>query len=69
MRGFFRVKIRECYDQVMCNLYSITTNQDAIRRLFAVTSDMAGNLPSMPGVFPDQEAPVVRNHDGQSRAH
>ena len=48
----------------MCNLYSITTNQDAIRRLFAVTSDMAGNLPSMPGVFPDQEAPVVRNHDG-----
>ena len=49
----------------MCNLYSITTNQDAIRRLFAVTHDMAGNLPSMPGVFPDQEAPVVRNHDGQ----
>jgi putative SOS response-associated peptidase YedK len=48
----------------MCNLYSITTNQDAIRRLFAVTRDMAGNLPSMPGVFPDQEAPVVRNHDG-----
>jgi putative SOS response-associated peptidase YedK len=49
----------------MCNLYSITTNQDAIRRLFAVTRDMAGNLPSMPGVFPDQEAPVVRNHDSQ----
>ena len=49
----------------MCNLYSITTNQDAIRRLFAVTNDMAGNLPSMPGVFPDQEAPVVRNHDSQ----
>jgi putative SOS response-associated peptidase YedK len=49
----------------MCNLYSITTNQDAIRRLFAVTRDMAGNLPSMPGVFPDQEAPVVRNHGSQ----
>jgi putative SOS response-associated peptidase YedK len=49
----------------MCNLYSITTNQDAIRRLFAVTSDLAGNLPRMPGVFPDQAAPVVRNHDGQ----
>jgi putative SOS response-associated peptidase YedK len=49
----------------MCNLYSVTTNQDAIRRLFAVTSDMAGNLPSMPGVFPDQEAPVVRSHDSQ----
>ena len=65
MRRFFRVKTRECYDQAMCNLYSITTNQDAIRRLFAVTRDMAGNLPSMPGVFPDQEAPVVRNHDSQ----
>jgi putative SOS response-associated peptidase YedK len=49
----------------MCNLYSIATNQDAIRRLFAVTSDMSGNLPSMPGVFPDQEAPVVRSHDSQ----
>jgi putative SOS response-associated peptidase YedK len=59
LRRFFRVRPR------MCNLYSITTNQDAIRRLFAVTRDMAGNLPSMPGVFPDQEAPVVRNHGSQ----
>ena len=46
----------------MCNLYSITTNQDAIRRLFGVTVDSTGNLPPMPGVFPDYEAPVVRNH-------
>jgi putative SOS response-associated peptidase YedK len=45
----------------MCNLYSITTNQEAIRRLFGVTLDSAGNLPAMPGVFPDYEAPVVRN--------
>ncbi|MEZ0081476.1 SOS response-associated peptidase [Bradyrhizobium japonicum] len=45
----------------MCNLYSITKNQDAIRKLFAVTNDMSGNLPAMPGVFPDQEAPVIRN--------
>jgi putative SOS response-associated peptidase YedK len=48
----------------MCNLYSITKNQDAIRRLFGVTLDHAGNLPSMPGVFPDYEAPVIRNLDG-----
>jgi putative SOS response-associated peptidase YedK len=48
----------------MCNLYSITKNQDAIRRLFDVTLDSAGNLPSMPAVFPDYEAPVVRNHQG-----
>lgn len=49
----------------MCNLYSITTSQDAIRRLFGVTIDSAGNLPTMPGVFPDYEAPVVRSHQTQ----
>jgi hypothetical protein len=43
----------------MCNLYSITTNQDAIRRLFVVSLDSAGNLASMPLVFPDYAAPVV----------
>jgi putative SOS response-associated peptidase YedK len=45
----------------MCTLYSITTNQEAIRALFRVTKDSAGNLPSMPAVFPDWEAPVIRN--------
>jgi putative SOS response-associated peptidase YedK len=49
----------------MCNLYSITQNQEAIRRLFNVPLDSAGNLPSMPGVFPDYEAPVIRTHDAQ----
>jgi putative SOS response-associated peptidase YedK len=49
----------------MCNLYSITQNQEAIRRLFNVPIDSAGNLPSMPGVFPDYEAPVIRNQDTQ----
>src|SRR5438045_9770641 len=45
----------------MCNLYSITTNQEAIRQLFRVINRYIGNLPSMPGVFPDYPAPVVRN--------
>jgi hypothetical protein len=36
----------------MSNLYSITKNQNTIRRLFRVTRDSAGNLPPMPGVFP-----------------
>jgi putative SOS response-associated peptidase YedK len=49
----------------MCNLYSITQNQEAIRRLFNVPLDSAGNLPSMPGVFPDYAAPVIRTHDAQ----
>ena len=45
----------------MCNLYSITTNQAAIVALFRVVNRYVGNLPPMPGVFPDYPAPVVRN--------
>jgi putative SOS response-associated peptidase YedK len=45
----------------VCNLYSITTNQEAIARLFRVMNRYVGNLPPMPGVFPDYPAPVVRN--------
>jgi putative SOS response-associated peptidase YedK len=45
----------------MCNLYSITTNQDAIRRLFKALNSRVGNLAPMPGVFPDYPAPIVRN--------
>ena len=45
----------------MCNLYSITTNQEAISRLFRVVNRYVGNLPPMPGVFPDYPASVIRN--------
>jgi putative SOS response-associated peptidase YedK len=47
----------------MCNLYSMTTNVEAIRRLFQVdaSNDKAGNLPAMPGIYPDYPAPIVRN--------
>jgi hypothetical protein len=45
----------------VCNLYSITTSQAAIRALFRVVNRSFGNLPPMPGVFPDYPAPVVRN--------
>ena len=45
----------------MCNLYSITTNQAAIIALFRVINRYVGNLAPMPGVFPDDPAPVVRN--------
>ena len=45
----------------MCNLYSMTTNVEAIRRLFQVeaSNDRTGNLPSMPGIYPDYPAPIV----------
>src|SRR5467141_3407924 len=49
----------------MCNLYSITTNQAAIAALFRVMNRYVGNLPPMPGVFPDYPAPVVRNAGGE----
>jgi putative SOS response-associated peptidase YedK len=49
----------------MCNLYSITRTQDAMRSLFRVTRDLTGNLPPMPGVFPDYPAPIVRMTVGE----
>jgi len=39
----------------------MTKNVDAIRKLFAALNSRVGNLPSMPGVFPDYPAPIVRN--------
>jgi putative SOS response-associated peptidase YedK len=47
--------------RAVCNLYSITTNQAAIAALFRVVNRHVGNLPPMPGVFPDYPAPVIRN--------
>ena len=44
----------------MCNLYSVTKGQSAIRDLFRVVHDRTGNLPPMPGIFPDYPAPIVR---------
>jgi putative SOS response-associated peptidase YedK len=45
----------------MCNLYSITKGQQAIRDLARAMRDNAGNMPPLPGVFPDYAAPIVRN--------
>ena len=53
--------------RTMCNLYSITRSQDAMRRLFAIAEDLTGNLPPLPDVFPDQLAPIVRVADGGRR--
>jgi putative SOS response-associated peptidase YedK len=50
----------------MCNLYAMTTNQQAIRDLTRAMSDKTGNLPPLPGIFPDYLAPIVRNQpDGR----
>src|SRR3984885_3263026 len=42
----------------------MTTNQVAIRNLFKVAVDNTGNLPPMPGVYPDYSAPIVFNAPG-----
>src|SRR5271166_939895 len=44
----------------ICNLYSLTKRQPAIRGLFRAKHDGAGNLPLFPSIFPDQLAPIVR---------
>jgi putative SOS response-associated peptidase YedK len=44
----------------MCNLYSQTKSQEAIRQLFQVERDCTGNQPPLPGIYPDQLAPVIR---------
>lgn len=49
----------------MCNLYSMTRNQEAIRRLFKAERDHAGNLPSLLAIFPDYLAPIVRIGGGE----
>ena len=47
----------------MCNLYSLTKGQAAIRNLFRTRRDRTGNLPLFPAIFPDQLAPIVRAAD------
>ncbi|WP_128255210.1 SOS response-associated peptidase [Falsirhodobacter deserti] len=45
----------------MCNLYNVTTNQQAIRDIVDVMQDSLGNLEPALNVYPDRPAPVVRN--------
>ncbi len=47
----------------MCNLYSSARSRDEIRRTFAVDRAAAGNLPPLPGIFPDQTASMVHAAD------
>ena len=45
----------------MCNLYSLTKGQQAIREFTDALQDLTGNLPLLRGVFPDYAAPIVRH--------
>src|ERR1700730_13288894 len=48
-------------DGPLCNLYSVTKGQQAIRELARAMRDRTGNLPPLYGIFPDYSAPIVRN--------
>ncbi|MDJ1632657.1 SOS response-associated peptidase [Rhizobium rhizogenes] len=47
----------------MCNLYNITSNQEAIRAITKALIDSTGNLEPELDVYPDRMAPIVRNTD------
>jgi putative SOS response-associated peptidase YedK len=51
----------------MCNLYSLTKGQAAIIAFTRALKDSTGNMPSLPGIFPDYKAPVVANKPGGIR--
>jgi len=54
----------------MCNLYSHTKGVKAMRDMFARFDDGGpnlANLPPQPGIFPDYQAPIIRNEDGEAR--
>ncbi|MHA3980877.1 SOS response-associated peptidase [Halovulum sp. GXIMD14794] len=52
----------------MCNLYSATTAQQAMRQLFSVAPgrDRLGNFEPLPAIYPNYDGPVVRKaEDGE----
>ena len=50
----------------MCNLYTNTMPQDAMRRLFKAL-DRLGNQEPLTAIFPDAEVPIVRIGDDGAR--
>jgi len=51
----------------MCNLYNLTTSQEAIRALSKAFRDILGNMPPSVEVRPNYPAPIVRIADDGER--
>jgi putative SOS response-associated peptidase YedK len=51
----------------MCNLYSLTTNREAMLRLFRVSQNRAAAIEPKNAIFPGHSAPVVRFADDGER--
>ncbi len=48
----------------MCNLYSMTTTKETMRQFPLAFDDRGVNMPSMPGIYPDYSASIIRNNAG-----
>ena len=44
----------------ICNLYPLARSEEEITRLAGAMRDLTGNLPPLPGIYPDTLAPIVR---------
>ncbi|MER9970533.1 SOS response-associated peptidase [Mesorhizobium sp. M0060] len=51
----------------MCNLYNVTTSQEAIRQWTGALRDLLGNLEPSIDIYPNQFGPVVRNAQDGTR--
>ena len=51
----------------MCNLYNVTTNQQAILDFTRALLARIGNLPPSLDIYPDYAAPIMRNGEGGAR--
>jgi hypothetical protein len=49
----------------LCNLTSLTKGQAAIIAITRAMRGRTGNLPALPGIYPDYNAPIVRNAGGE----
>ena len=44
----------------MCNLYSLDKNREAVAKMFNVGHNRSIDIPLLPGIFPNYNAPIVR---------
>ena len=44
----------------MCNLYSLNKNRESVAKMFNVSHNRSTDIPLLPGIFPNYNAPVVR---------
>lgn len=51
----------------MCNLYSLSKHQAGILQMVRAMTPEVGNVPPLPGIFPDYPAPVIRTNAAGER--